>query len=149
MVVQVEIPYVHAHLSWFDVWDGAVYMEFHGGQVWCWCDEIYWIIYQIPSCSDSCSLVSVFCGGISHTALTYVALLSFGLYLWNINLILSVPVCAFQPWHRRPSSLHMEFVHTGGSLFTKCLYPRIFPVVSQVIWCATGYTVIVYFWGIF
>ena len=74
--------------------------------------------------------------------------MSFGLYLWKINLIVSVPACSFQPWDRRPSSLHIEFFHTGASIFTDSLYPRIFPVVSQLMWCANGYTVIVYFWGL-
>ena len=91
---------------------------------------------------------SIFCGWILHTALTYVALLSFGLYLWKINSIVSVPACAFRPWDRRTSSLHMEFVHTCGSLFTKSLYPRTFQVVSQVMWCATYSTGIIYIFGV-
>ena len=32
-VVQVKIFHIHGHISLFDVLDGAVNMEFHGGQV--------------------------------------------------------------------------------------------------------------------
>ena len=56
MVVQVEIFYVHAHVSWFDVLDGAFYIDFNCGQVWCWCADLSWVIYHIPSCSESCSM---------------------------------------------------------------------------------------------
>ena len=63
------------------------------------------------------------------------------------EFILSVPEFAFHPWYIRPSSLHMESVHTRGSLFTKSLYPSIFPVVSQVMWCDTCSTMIVSFSG--
>ena len=56
MIVQLEILYVHAHILWFDVWDGAVYMDFHCGQVWCWYADLSWVIYQIPSFSQSCSM---------------------------------------------------------------------------------------------
>ena len=52
-VVQVKIFHIHTHLPCFDVWGGAVNMEFHVGQLWCWCADIYWIIYKISSCSDS------------------------------------------------------------------------------------------------
>ena len=54
--VQVKIFHVHAHVSWFDVWDGAVNIDFHGGQVWCWCDDFSRIVYKIYSFSDSCSM---------------------------------------------------------------------------------------------
>ena len=91
--------------------------------------------------------VSVFWVQILHTDLTYGDLLYFGLYWWNINLILSVPACYFHPWERLPSSLHIEFFHTGASILTKSMYPRIFPVVSNVMWCATVSTVIVYIFG--
>ena len=82
---------------------------------------------------------------ILHTDLTYVALLSLGLSLWKIDSIVSVSACSLQPWDRRPSSLHIYFVHTGASIFTKSPYPIIFPVVLQLMWCDSGSTVIVYF----
>ena len=75
--------------------------------------------------------ISGFGVGILHTALIHVALLYFGLSLSKINLIVSVPACSIEPWNRRPSSLHKEFVHTGASICIKSLYPWIFPVVSQ------------------
>ena len=29
---------------------------FYGGQVWCWCADLSWIIYHMTSCSESCSM---------------------------------------------------------------------------------------------
>ena len=60
----------------------------------------------------------------------------------------SVPACSFQPWDRRPSSLQIELVHTGASISTKSIYPRIFPLVSQLMWFASGSNVIVSFFGV-
>ena len=91
--------------------------------------------------------VSVFWGQLLHTALTYVALLSVGLSLWKMNLIVSVPSYSFQPWDRRQSSLHILFDDTGGFIYTKSLFPRVIPVVSQLMWFSNGSTVIVYFLG--
>ena len=69
LVVQVEILYVHAHVSWFDVWYGTVYMEFYGGQLWCWCADLSWIIYHIPSSSESCYMGLCFFGSdISYSS---------------------------------------------------------------------------------
>ena len=82
--------------------------------------------------------ISVFWGHILHIALTYVALLSFGFYLWKMNLIVSLPTCYFQPCNRRPSSLHIALVHTGASIFTRSLSPNIYPVVLQLTWFAIG-----------
>ena len=93
--------------------------------------------------------VSIFWGRILYIDLTYVALMYFGLYLCKINSIVSVPAGYFQIWDRRPSLLHIELFHSGASIFTRSLYPMIFPVVSQLMWCANGSTVIVYFFGIF
>ena len=62
LVFQVEILYLRAHVSWFDVRYGAVYTDFYGGQVWCWCADLSWVIYQIPSYSDSCSVRICFWG---------------------------------------------------------------------------------------
>ena len=58
-----------------------------------------------------------------------------------------LPHLFFYPWDRRPSSLHIEFVHTGASILTKSLYPKIFPVVSYFMWFSSGYTVVVSFMG--
>ena len=109
-------------------------MDFHGGQFWCWCAKLSWIIYQIPSYSKSCSMGLCFWVRISHINLTHVSFISFGLSLWNINSIISVPARDFQPWDRRPSLLHIEFVHTGASIFTKYLYPMIFLVNVMCYW---------------
>ena len=64
-----------------------------------------------------------------------------------MNSIVSVPTYFFHSWDRRPSSLHIEFVHTGASILTRSLYPNIFRVVLHLIWFASGSTVIVYFLG--
>ena len=45
---------------------------------------------RFPTAANLVLWVSVFCGQISNTDLTYVALLYFGLSLWNINSIVSV-----------------------------------------------------------
>ena len=66
-----------------------------------------------------------------------------------MNSIVSVTECFFNPWYRQPSSLNIEFVYTGSSIFTGSLYPPRFPIVSKWMWFAVGYTVIVYFWGIY
>ena len=65
--------------------------------------------------------------------------------IWIIFCML--PHLFFYPWDRRPSSLHIEFVHTGASILTKSLYPKIFPVVSYFMWFSSGYTVVVSFMG--
>ena len=64
-----------------------------------------------------------------------------------MNSIVSVPVCSFQTWDMQPSSLHIELVHTGESIFTKSLYYRIFAVVQQLMWFSSGSTVSVSFLG--
>ena len=54
--VQVKIFHVYAHSPCFEVWDGAVYTEFHCGHLWCWCSDISCIIYKIYYCSESCPM---------------------------------------------------------------------------------------------
>ena len=61
--------------------------------------------------------------------------------------MVSVTACVLYPYDRRPSSLHIEFVHTGAYIFTRPLYPKIFPVVSQWMWLSASSNVIAYFWG--
>ena len=56
--------------------------------------------------------------------------------------MVSVPACVFDPCDRHPSSLHIEFVHTGASFFTRPLYYKTFPLVSQWIWFSICSTVI-------
>ena len=104
-------------------------MDFNCGQVWCWCADISWIIYQIPSCSESCSMGLCFFGSdIAYRShIFFPSVIWF--VLWKINSIVSVPECDFQPWDRWPSLLHIKSVHTGGSIFTKSLYSRMFLVV--------------------
>ena len=65
-----------------------------------------------------------FCGMMSHPALSYVALLSFGLYLLRMNYIVSILACFFHTWYRRPSLFNIEFVHNGSYIFTSYLYPK-------------------------
>ena len=89
--------------------------------------------------------VSVFWGQMLHTARTYVYFLSFGTSWWNINSMVLVPACDFHPCDRRPSSLHIQFFHTGVSLLIMSVYPNNVPVISQRVWFSVGFTVIVYF----
>ena len=147
IVVQVKIFYVHTHMSWFDVWYCAVNMELRGGYFWCWCADFSWIIYKISSWRNSCSVSLFFWVLISHSALTYVAFLSFGLSLWKMNSTMSFPACLFQTWYRRSSSLHIELVHTGASILTGYLYLNIFLVIFQLRWFSIGVTVIVSFFA--
>ena len=64
-----------------------------------------------------------------------------------MDYIVSVPACFPHTWDRRPSSLHVEFFHSGSSIFTGFLYPKISPVASHWMWFYVGSTVIVYiFW---
>ena len=60
LIVWVKIFYLHAHVSWFDVWYGDFSMEFHDGYVWYWSSGFSWIIYNISSCSESCSVILFF-----------------------------------------------------------------------------------------
>ena len=73
--------------------------------------------------------------------------MSFGLYLYKMNSIVSVPACFTQPWDRRPSLLHIELVHTGAYILTRSMYPKVLPVVSQLMSFNIGFTVIVSFLG--
>ena len=50
-----------------------------------------------------------------------------------MNSIVSVPACVFHTCYRRPSSLHIEFVHTSSSIFTRYLYPKRF------LWYHSGF----------
>ena len=61
-------------------------------------------------------------------------LISFGLYLWKINSIVSVPACFPKPRDRWPSLLHIELAHTGSSILTGSMYPNILLVVLQLTW---------------
>ena len=93
---------------------------------------------RLPTLVSVFLQVSDFCDQMSHTDLTWVAFLPFGLYLWRMNSIVSVPACVFHPCDRRPSLLHIEFFHTVVSFFTMSLYPPNFPVVSQCMWFYVG-----------
>ena len=119
--VQVKIFHVHTHVPLFDVWDGTVYMEFHGVQVWFWCADISWIIYNISSWSESCPMSLCFMmydiTYCSHVVCLYV--LWFGFVEYELYC-----VCYrmfFHPWDKRPSLLHIEFFHTGASILTRYL----------------------------
>ena len=59
-----------------------------------------------------------------------------------MSSIVSVPACFFQPWYRRPSSLHIKLVHTGPYVLNRSLYPPKTPVVMQLMWFAIGSNVI-------
>ena len=132
-VVQVKIFHVHAHVPCFDVRDGAVNMEFRGGQVWCWCSYIYWIIYNIFSWSESCPMSICFLRS-DIADLSHVGFLS---VLWFI-LVKDELYCVcylifFHPWNRRPSFLHIVFVHTGASILNRSLYHNNFQLFCN--WC--------------
>ena len=123
-------------------------MEFHGGQVWCWCADISWIIYNIYSCSEYCN--TSFC--FMRSDITYLSHKGWLSVPWFVLVEYELYyVCSwiFQLWDRRPSSLHIEFVHTGASILTRSLYPNIFPLFFQLIWFAIGSTVILFFWGLY
>ena len=64
-----------------------------------------------------------------------------------MNFIVSVTECVFHTWDRRPSSFHIQFVHTGSSIFTRYLYPKQLPVVLHWMWFDIGSNVIVSFLG--
>ena len=81
-----------------------------------------WIVYEVPSRSESCSVSFWFCGRMSHNALTWAAFISFGLYFCRMKYMVSVPACVFRLCDRWPSLLHTEFFHTGASFLTRSLY---------------------------
>ena len=66
-----------------------------------------------------------------------------------MNSIVLVPECFFRPWDKRPSSLHIELVHTGSSILTRSLFPNPPPVFLQWMWFAIGSTVICFFLGVY
>ena len=133
LVFQVKIFYVHAHVPCFDVWDGAVNMDFHCGRLWCWCADISCIIYKISSFSESCPMSICFlwydiadCYHVGCLSVICFFLVEDELYC----------VCSrmfFYPWDRHPSLLRVEFVHTVSSILTKYLYPEIFQWFCS--WC--------------
>ena len=63
----------------------------------------------------------------------------------SVNSVVSFPECVDHLYDRRPSSLQIEFFHSGLSIFTRYLPPNIPPVVSPWMWFAFGSTMIAYF----
>ena len=69
----------------------------------------------------------------------------FGFSLGRMNYIVSLPACVSHPCDRRSSSLHIEFVQTGSSIYTRYMYPQNNSVLLQWMWLAVGSTVIEFF----
>ena len=93
--------------------------------------------------------VSDLSGWILQTACTWVHFLYLGLSWWKMKYNVSVLEFVSHTFDMRPSSLLIEFFHTGASFLTSSLYPKTFPVVSQWMWFAVGSTVIVFFGGLY
>ena len=75
-----------------------------------------------------------FCSLMSHIALKSVAFLYFGLSLWRVNSIMSVPACLFHPYDTRPISLHIYF--------TIMVHPFLIGIYIQNISCSLTVDVI-------
>ena len=69
----------------------------------------------------------------------------FGLSLWRMKSIVSVPAYFSHACDRQPSSLHVNFFHNGASFFNRSLYPKTFSVVSHCVLFSVGFTVVAYF----
>ena len=55
-IIEVKICDVYVHVSGFDFIDHAVYMQFQRGQILHGGNELSWKVYDITSCSESCSV---------------------------------------------------------------------------------------------
>ena len=116
-VVQVKISHVHAHVPLFYVWDNAVNMEFHGGQVWCWCADISCIIYNLSSFGESFPVSLCFLRSDTGYCSRVPFVLIVNIHFWNYYL----PSCAYV---RELPFNHLE--STSSELTLPCILAQNF-----------------------